>query len=1714
MAQRQKKKNAAAALPAVSWLMRWSNTALVTLMMPLCFAGTVYLLLFFVLNSSLGPKILHAQLGSFMRGDYYADAMQTDALLRTLTLTNVRLSEAGKPDAIVFAPRVEAKIPMEELADLIADTTLRIGRIHAYNPEVTLDFSQGELNILKVVLPYFSEPEPPEPPGNFVTFLEDLNVSNATVHLIFDGFRIDLNGVYADHYAIRTGGGSLVMTSPKAAENGGKYAVRVASGVLDFNPAMFGFPLSSAGPGDEGLIFAGGNGASGKIGYAYAQSAESLMQIFANIEKAAASDGASEDARRLAEIVSRAAPEAAAAIETRAPRGRLYIDLKDTFVDGFNWQGDTMHIPSMETSIGGGGRLALQNGMMNTAPTQADIDRMTAETGHRPSGILPEESLLWAAQVDLSLNVEDPILRYFFGPILKGEMPFRLMAGMQGDLARVSGDISLDMPEFEAFDIDILRASLRARMDGQHVALSALEAETDFGGIAASGFYEIFDGDFSADLWLGTAPGADAFAYIDPAFGQRLGDGLSPLEFLPDGEIKRFGGTLRSHLRARSSGGVIELSMPEPLSYKLADPIWDISSASMAPISKKSDIILTYADGRITSPAGLLVDLGKDSIRIAPNMSIDFDRPASSAVGIAVHIEDPGIYARYLGFDAQSGPFAADISYGQCGGKACGHIIASTRDVSFMGIDIPAADIDLQIDRSVLKTRKFRIESQLGAINAQLDAGIGPNIIDAPTKAPFKALVRLDDIDLSEIPFEAVKSLGVKGTGSGELRIAGPIGEIRAEAEIVVGDASVYGIDMSQILLNAGYENGRASIPELSIWFADAGNGGAAPEKTGEDPAGDPATENRHHPAGAPDFSLSALTYDIAKNAVVFNVALAPVPPDAFKPFRDLNLPVSGTVGFDLAANIDIDQVLALANGKTVSARRGKSSADATWIEGSIDISDLVYDGLRLGNTQIRFSRSSQYALLRGNIVDLLDLSGFVRTSPKLAASISVDFPNLDVFDALDRIGIDISGLKNSFSLREARVSGSVGFCMRSLDDMQISVLFDDIAMSVWGYPLSLTQPAFLRADLKKMEVGVSQLEFKYRDSVLKLSGSGDIKGNVDLDVNGEIDTAIARSFSDAIEASDGLLGINLSARGNIFDGGRFSLRRMNIEGYLGVRDPIQFKMGVASSPFEISKGFFLIGHDHPLCGKNEICLYTPDAQPLTFGINGQWLELSLFAGSLGYADARLSGKVDVGIARLFVKDIASAQGRIDLDAQASGRFLDKRGALNIDPAQFGIEGHVAVDRPISIELRSLSDPIAVSDGILKIAQGDECPSKKPCIVIPEDRAFSGSAMGGNFRISSEIVRDVLMPKSGYLALTATNLGFRMKDELSLTVSPDLMIAIKDFSNFETIKVSGDIDVADATYKKNFDDGSSNFIKEQILSMFVDSRRRVAAYSPSFLRKMPELGKIQFDVGVSAENSISVDVRIAGATVNLELGTQARLGGTITDIAPTGIFSINSGVFRMKDNDFDFQNGSQIAFSGSLDGKIDITASAEINTESNAFSAVTGNTDLDRRKRISSASSNAASDMYAITLTVGGTLFRPTWSFDSSPYLSDTNIYALILTGKTIDDFSGNDIAMESLLSPIFSSRLDAFVNADQFKFLFSEGAAQFVYVKQITKALRIAAGVSIRGSEGNEQALSGEYYFNDRWYVDLTGQNTSDEEGKAPTFKLGARLHWHLGLD
>ena len=1707
-----------------AWVSRYTNTIIITLMWPCVFLGFIYLAAFFILNSSYGPKILHSQLSGFLRGDYFAETMKTDAFLQTLKMTNVRLSEAGKEEAVIWVPYVEAKIPIVELVDLITSTTLTVGRIKAYDADVYLDFTHGELNILKVVLPYASMPEPPDPvPGNFVTNLADLNATNTAVHLVFDGFRIDLYKTEVDHYAIRAGS-VLEMTSPRSENNGGQSAIRVGEGVLTFNPALFSFSLASVGDADEGLVMSGGPGSSGKVGYAYNQMARHIEGILR------------EDPAFLEKLGL-----------ARDMRGNFIVPLTNTEVDGFHWQGNTFTIPKMSSGIGDGGSMHMTHAMMNVGPTQQEIDEAAQEYHHKPSGLLPEESVLWAAKLDLNLKVSDPILTYFFGPILHGDGMLQLNAAMAGDLARVSGDIALDMPEFETFNVDLSRASLRAHMDGQHLGISAFEADTAYGGVLLGGYYEIMDGNFDFDIWAGMAPEDPDFPYIDASFGDRLKEGMTPLDFLPDGNLQHFSGLFSSHLKAQSQDGEISLSLPEPMQYRLDQPLAGVKEIVVAAGSAEDQRILTYQNGIVSSPGGLNASLGKDTIHVAPGLRLDTNNLTNFTADVSGHIESPAHYAEHLGImDFQSGPVDFSLKYFDCNGKSCGGVKLKASKLSYMGIDVPVVDIDLALKDSKLSSPVFKIETPFGHINAEISSELSLNTLSDYENIPFHVVLRVTDVDLENMQFAALEELDLHGKGEGTLTIDGPYKKLKARLLYTMTDLEAMDVPASRLLLLARYEDKKVYVPALNLWFGPselspeeaakqeqeeaeqrakqeqetqvvAGNlqklgtgkaeemvlqAGPRPPDRGRGDGNRPRVRRR-----TPDFSLGALTYDLEKNTVIFNVALQPVSPNDFEPFRALELPVEGQVSFDISANIDLDMLT--SGNRDISQSK---EIESTWVEGELNLNNVTYGDMYLGNTQIQMSRSAQYALIKGNIIDTFELSGFVRTAPHFSASLSLNFPELDVLKTLSNLGIDMSNIVTQFAVHDAMVSGSVGFCMKSLDDMKVSLLVDDIEVDVLGNMLSLTQPALVMADLADMSANLRQLELKYRDSVLKMSGKADMKGNVDFDLNGEVDAAIVRSVLDTVERSSGLLGISLSARGNMFYKDKLSFHNLELSGYLGVRDPIEVKTSMTSSPVTLSKGFFIIGRDDPRC-KSKTCVYTPEDQGFTVSLNDQTIALNMFASSDGMVDLSVGGMINASIVQMFMKDAYETRGSIDILASLSGSIVDKSRNIVFDPDKIKFGGHILVNEPVSISLRSFNDPITLDQGALLITEGSECSNNGQCVVIPKTQGFKGNLMGGSYLIFGEVGREAITPKGGNLSITANNVSFRMKDELFLTVSPDIQITAKDFSDFETVKVAGDIDIAEAKYKKDFDDGSSNFIKEQILSMFIDSKKRVEAYSPSFLRRMPQLGKINLDIGVSAENSIGVDVKIATAVVELELGTQLRIGGTVKEFAPTGIISINQGVFTLRDNDFEFQSGAQVAFNGSLDGKIDVTATTEISTDSSAFSSVTGNTDLDRRKRISTSNANS-SDLYAITLTVGGTVFKPVWSFESSPYLTDTNVYALILTGRTIEDFSGNDVAMESLLSPLFTSQLDTFINADQFKFVLSEGAAQFAYVKQINKGLRVAAAVSIRGAEGNEQALSAEYYFNDNWFVDLTGQNTSDEKGRAPTLKLGGRLHWHLPIE
>lgn len=1636
-------------------LARLTNTIVVSLLWPVTILGFLYLLVFFLLNSSLAPKILKLQLGQILRGDIVVERMETDPFLQQLTLRNVRLSEAGKTEAIIFAPELRAKIPLLELFELASTTTLKLGKITAFNPRVLLDFTQGELTLLKVVLPRLAAPKPVEPPGEFSIFLSDLNVVNGHVRLNFYGFHVDLEGVYVNNFSLRAGQ-VLSMLSP-VAEVGMPPNVRVSSGEVVFDPFLFSFPLASLGDKSEGLVLSGASTLGGKLAYANHQMQRQLENLLRTHADYAPKLGIETDMR-----------------------GFLHVPLSDVSVDGYRWMGNTFFIPNLVGNVGHGGSIVLRDGMMNIGPTPMELATHAIKHIHKPSGLLPEESILWAADLALDLKVDDPILNYFFGPVLEGQERLALRAQMAGDLARVSGAIALDLVNAESFGVDIDSLRLRAKMDGQSLEILNLEANTHLGAALVTGNYQIMDGDFELKLWSGILPEYD-FAFVDTLFAEKLAEGLTPLEFLPDGSIKRLGGLLKAQLVARSNDGELSVSLDEDMSWSFDEALAGIKKIVIKAPSGKDKRLMTMKYGVITSPAGIRIEAGRDFVAVQPGLRVKLNNLEELSANVVLQIQDPAEYLALFGLsDFTSGPLSLSASYDGRGGESHGEVNFYTSAPSIMGVAGKEIAIELMLNRSKLTTKRFDIVTDFGRIAVDLNATLEPASLSDPFKLPFNATVDLQNFDISRLPIQTLTELKLEAKASGRASIHGPIDKLSARLDFSVNDISAFDVSISELKLVGEYENNRVILPYLAAWI-----------------------EPREARPRPPDFSLTALSYDLKRKTLAFNARLRPLEPKNIAAFRKLNIPLEAKVSFDLSANIDLD----ILSGIT-------PKIDSTWVEGEIMLEDVVYDGLNLATTQLQMSRSERFVLLKGRVADVFELSGFVRTSPKLGVSLSLNFPDLDILKTLDDIGIDVLDYRKRFELLTAKLGGSVGLCINSLDDISVSLILDALEANVLGDMLRLTQTARIRYNHAKQSLDLRQLELSFKQSVLKLSGSIDAKGQVDLDLNGEIGAAIARSLSPLIKDASGLFGVSLSAHGNYLDQGKISHKNIELSGYLGVRDPIMILTEYVGKPFEIRRGFAVIDGNSERCRAKDLCLYTPEGQPFQIGTDDQWLTLSFLASPRGDLDLTLTGLINASAAQMFVRDLVTAKGNLSLDIHVKGDFLDKQGALVIDPKGFVVDGEIDVHTPISLELQGMTDPIEIDDGIILIADASQCSLGFDCVAIPKERPIRGNVLGGNFIFFGEVGREAIAIKNAELFLAANNISYRLKDELTVSFSPDLQVNVSDFEDFDTFRLSGNVDIADANYSKDFDDGDSNFIKDQILSLFIDSRKRVETYTPSFLRRLPQLGKIRLDVAVSAENSIGVDIKIAGAKLKLELGTQLRIAGNIREILPTGIVAINQGTFTLRENDFEFQQGSQVAFNASMDGKLDISAAAEINTSSNAFSSVLGSSDLDRRRRISTGEATAGGTHYAISLNVGGSLFRPTWHFDSSPYLTDTNIYALIFTGRTIEDFSGNDVAIETLLSPLFSSQLDTFFNADQFKILLSDGGAQFVYIKQINKGLRIAAGVSIKGAEGNEQAVSAEYYFNDNWYIDLTGQNTSDEAGRAPTFKLGARLHWHLPLE
>ncbi len=1619
-----------------STLLRWLQTLLVWLLWPGVVLGILYVVVFFFLNSSMAVALVEAQLSANLRGDFKVGRIAVDPGLRTLTLRDVVISEPINGE-VIRASRIEAAIPFDDLWGLLTVSRIHLSLIEVFGAEVFLDFTgSGDFNLLRAVLPVTEG----DGEGETSLLLREVNLHDAKLHLHFDEFDVYLEGIEIDAFRLHIRDTLEMATAPAIL---GKHGLRVASGRVEFNPHLFTFPLGRFGRAEVGLgMSSGGSGAF---------YASHLQTSLAHTLRALVLPPYTSDLPPL--------------------RGNLVVPLRDLKVDNFWWR-DMTYGFSRFTGQLSTGQVLIQQGWMNVAPTEEEIVAAAATYGHQPSAALPEDTILFGANLDMSMQPNDEVLAYFVGPQLAGAEPFRVRASLSGDLERAEGQVHLSSPQLAFGELILERTQVDGRLAGQRFDIGLATTSTSLGKVNLDGHYMIVDGDFLLNAQIGD---------IDPDRDFSLTRGI-PTDMLteigwPEALRGHFFGTVQAYGR----DGEMGLFLPKGLSLELDAPIPNTRVTRLALQPQEGDVPFLIWRNRVLSlPAGLHLEAGTDSLRIAPGAVLAVDALRLSPTKLSLDAHDLGPYLAVAGLPGLR-THRLNLNLGVQGTLTApqAQLDLHLQRASFQGWSINELTVEAGLHQGRIDLSRFQVTSELGAVHARGHVTpFAANSLALRDDIPLGLNLEVNHFSLGALPVAMPPGLDLAGTVSLTASVGGSSASPLVQGQAQVSNLGVMGERLSRISTAFALRGSRASLTQLQAW---------------------------HSGSEQAVLRIPEASYDLKDHRFSITTGVDALRLSDLAVIKRLDTPLDATVTLAVQVSGDADLFL------------GGRIDQAFAFHGDLQVDDILVESFQLGGVALRFATTEDHVLAQGTLLDLLHLDAAINRAAPLTAGMRLSFEQLDVLAALARF----SGAPLDIPVEALSTSGSISACYDGATGAHATLRLEDLQAQILGTPLRSHQPIEIHFDQGRERIEVASLILDYADSHLVVSGSGTLRGDLDLEVNGELGLGLLAGMVNTIHDATGSLSLSLSAGGRLFRRGRFDLEALRVHGFIAVRHPLQVLAHGVDLPVSLSQGILRIGRGPECAPSTALCIVTDEVYPLEIQYAGQSLLIAGMASTDGQVALNVQGELDANLARLAGDVVLEASGALYADVSMRGALLDEKQQFSLDPNSLDFSGTVQVQRPLRALIRGLPEPIFLESGTIEIAPASSCfIAGGPCYLIPHDRALVGRALGGSFSISGEIWRNPFLPEGGQIDVVGNNLSYRIKDEMTLTFSPILTVWAEDLSALESIVISGFVEVSEGRYYKNYD-VQSDLLQQQVVGTVIEKRKRVEQYEQSIWRRMPALGRINLDVTVLSDSGFRIDNQVAGADLLLDLGFHINLEGTLKDIEPTGIVSIRSGSVNFRGTEFEIQPGGQLTFAGSMDGRLDISAQAEISTLSSFSSTVMGSSALDRRRRIRTSEIARGSELYLLTLTLSGTVSKPVWEFDSRPYLTDANIYTLILTGKTLEELSAGrnespavDIAVESIIAPFFESQVDDILAADQFKFLFSEGAAQFVYVQQVNRALRIAAGVSIRGAEGNEQAISSEYRFDDRWLLELTGQNTVEEEGKAPLFRVGGRLHWKIPLD
>ncbi len=488
-----------------------------------------------------------------------------------------------------------------------------------------------------------------------------------------------------------------------------------------------------------------------------------------------------------------------------------------------------------------------------------------------------------------------------------------------------------------------------------------------------------------------------------------------------------------------------------------------------------------------------------------------------------------------------------------------------------------------------------------------------------------------------------------------------------------------------------------------------------------------------------------------------------------------------------------------------------------------------------------------------------------------------------------------------------------------------------------------------------------------------------------------------------------------------------------------------------------------------------------------------------------GFVDVAVDGSLDLGVLiaaqRLFPslvpEELVDIRGFVDVAATFQGEFekLIADGSLTWHPT--------------TVELRGLSEPLTIQDGVVEF--------NSTSVKIREGSPINGGVLGGVFSLSGGMMLESFAPKSFDFSLWTHNISYAVPEMVNVTLDTDLRLAGQDIEAVDSWKVSGNVEILDGLFYQNIS-VLERELTGRVLGAF---NRRTEVYEASLLDEMPELEQLKLDVALKARDGFKLKNQIDRFGLDLEFRIDLHLANTIEDLSLTGDVDVIDGKVLFQGESFVVRTGT-VRFSGDASKPyVDVVAVADIRNVCSGDSLQNDFTGALALNGAVTTTSEVQDETYQISLNVKGNADNINILYDAVPYADQRDIISLILTGCTVDLLTASSASqptLETLLGPLIGrleKEIQEVVRVEEFNITPGVNRTQLLISDDLTRRLSWRFKLDKAFNDANSTGQSGqlEYQLTDRWAAVLEESSYSDLNTSG-RFQIDLKLKYRLPLD